>query len=145
MLSENAAPHDWTDLSETRTTFLWWEHLEPFPEITDPSDPQASVFQRIKINGQLGQEPDPYGIEFARPSSYHPGGVNVAFAGGNVRFISEELTYHVYILLMTPNGRGAKDMDGLVANYPNNVPPFFQAFNQFQNPGTPLNEKDIIP
>jgi prepilin-type processing-associated H-X9-DG protein len=39
---------------------------------------------------------------FARPSSYHPGGLNVLFCDGHVRFMSDKIGYHVYQALMTP-------------------------------------------
>jgi len=37
----------------------------------------------------------------ARPSSWHSGGVNTAFADGSTRFISEKIVYHVYQSLLT--------------------------------------------
>ncbi len=40
-----------------------------------------------------------------RPSSYHPGGVNVTFCDGHTRFISQDVQYSVYCLLMTPDGQ----------------------------------------
>jgi prepilin-type N-terminal cleavage/methylation domain-containing protein len=43
------------------------------------------------------------------PSSNHPGGVNVAFAGGAVRFLSEDVEPTVYAQLMTSN-RNASDL-----------------------------------
>jgi len=42
---------------------------------------------------------------WARPSSYHSGGVNVAFGGGRVLFLRETIDYQVYIALMTMNER----------------------------------------
>jgi prepilin-type N-terminal cleavage/methylation domain-containing protein len=42
---------------------------------------------------------------WSRPSSYHGGGVNVAFASGRVMFLREDIDYRVYIALMTPNDR----------------------------------------
>jgi prepilin-type N-terminal cleavage/methylation domain-containing protein/prepilin-type processing-associated H-X9-DG protein len=38
---------------------------------------------------------------YARPSSNHPGGVNVAFCDGRVYFLSENIPYRVYRQLMT--------------------------------------------
>ena len=40
-------------------------------------------------------------IAFARPSSRHPGGSNVAFVGMNVMFMSDKIDYYVYAKLMT--------------------------------------------
>jgi prepilin-type N-terminal cleavage/methylation domain-containing protein/prepilin-type processing-associated H-X9-DG protein len=42
---------------------------------------------------------------WARPSSYHSGGVNVAFGGGRILFLRENIDYRVYIALMTPHER----------------------------------------
>ena len=41
------------------------------------------------------------------PSSYHPGGVNVAFVGGQVQFMSEKISPLVYAQLMTSNRKGS--------------------------------------
>lgn len=42
------------------------------------------------------------GLTAARPSSSHPGGVNSAFVGGNMRFLVDEIDYKVFTQLMTP-------------------------------------------
>ena len=42
---------------------------------------------------------------WARPSSNHIGGVNVAFIGGRVTFLREDIEYAVYIALMTLNDK----------------------------------------
>ena len=46
-------------------------------------------------------------LEYARPSSFHPGGVVVAFGDGRVHFLRETVSYPVYAALMTPDGAGA--------------------------------------
>ena len=38
------------------------------------------------------------------PTSYHPGGVNVAFADGRVKFLSEDIEGDVYANLVSPSG-----------------------------------------
>ncbi len=40
----------------------------------------------------------------ARPSSLHVGGVNISFADGGSRFVSESIDYRIYQALMTPHG-----------------------------------------
>lgn len=40
----------------------------------------------------------------ARPSSIHPGGVNVIFCSGSGQFLSDRIDPHVYVKLLTPNG-----------------------------------------
>src|SRR5262249_5293294 len=42
---------------------------------------------------------------YAYPSSAHPGGVNVAFCGGNVTFIGESMDPQIYGQLMTSNSK----------------------------------------
>lgn len=39
----------------------------------------------------------------SRPSSYHPGGVNAVFCGGNGQFLDEKIEYRVYAKLMATN------------------------------------------
>lgn len=50
-------------------------------------------------------------VRKARPSSYHPGGVNAAFAGGRVMFLRENIDYITYIALMTPNDNRSETPD----------------------------------
>jgi prepilin-type processing-associated H-X9-DG protein len=45
------------------------------------------------------------GLAAARPSANHSGGVNVAYCGGNVGYLSEDIDYRVLTQLMTPSGR----------------------------------------
>src|SRR5204863_3657173 len=53
------------------------------------------------------------GYYYSRPSSQHPGGVNVAMCGGELFFMREEIDYKVYEQLMTSDG---KHSDMPVAN-----------------------------
>lgn len=71
-----------------------------------------------------------------RPSSAHAGGFNVAFADGSMKFLSEELSYRVYVLLMTPHGKKAKEpgTNGQGANLTINTAPWV---------GLILDEADI--
>ncbi len=41
---------------------------------------------------------------YARPSSNHPGGVNAIFCDGRYAFLSDQMDYYVYCLLMTSDG-----------------------------------------
>src|SRR5258708_7024338 len=40
----------------------------------------------------------------SRPSRIHPAGVNVTMCDGHVRFLSQDINYQIYCLLMTPDG-----------------------------------------
>lgn len=44
---------------------------------------------------------------YARPSSYHPGGVNTAWCDSRVSKLSDDIDYTIYKLIMSPNDRGA--------------------------------------
>jgi prepilin-type N-terminal cleavage/methylation domain-containing protein/prepilin-type processing-associated H-X9-DG protein len=63
------------------------------PEQADPSDPQAVYLDPLKY--------ETYGY----PSSNHPGGVNVAFCGGTIRFMSDSIDPVIYSQIMTSNAR----------------------------------------
>jgi prepilin-type N-terminal cleavage/methylation domain-containing protein/prepilin-type processing-associated H-X9-DG protein len=41
--------------------------------------------------------------DYARPSSNHPGGVNVVFCDGHIHFLRQDVPYYVYQTLMTTN------------------------------------------
>lgn len=58
----------------------------------------------------------PSGLAYARPSSYHPGGVNSMFCGGNSRFLNEAIDYKVFTQLMTSHQKQ------VVVDTENNVP-----------------------
>lgn len=55
-----------------------------------------------------GGSPGPSDIRYARPSSHHPGGFNVAFAGKNVQFINEQISYYIYAKLMASDDANTK-------------------------------------
>ena len=60
------------------------------------------------INGNIGLDPIMADLTFARPGAYHPNGANVAFCDTHVRFITQDIDYGVWALLMTPRGRQAR-------------------------------------
>jgi prepilin-type processing-associated H-X9-DG protein len=51
---------------------------------------------------------DPVYESYGYPSSNHPGGVNVAFCGGQVEFMAESIDPLVYAQLMTSNSKRSK-------------------------------------
>jgi prepilin-type N-terminal cleavage/methylation domain-containing protein/prepilin-type processing-associated H-X9-DG protein len=58
-----------------------------------------------------GEDPGRAAASWARPASYHSGGVNVAFGGGRVVFLRENIDYQVYIALMTMNEKQSASPD----------------------------------
>lgn len=91
-------------------TFVWLYASEGDPlDGTPPlGAPQIPPDPMMKINGEMLTGTiggtGPTDARWARPSSYHPNGVNAAFADGSVRFLTDSLAYHVYQQLMTPHG-----------------------------------------
>ena len=136
MFSENLIASNWDQpvlisssggdgLFGLGSSFVWLYQLDDPSNADNPrlSAPQSPVSTRMRINGERtnllslhdGSPSDDEIVERLRPSSNHPGGVNVVFSDSHGRFINEAMDYHVYQHLMTPNG-DASDMP-LVTNY----------------------------
>ncbi|QDS97470.1 DUF1559 family PulG-like putative transporter [Adhaeretor mobilis] len=80
------------------------------------STPNDKLDDRARrINGQKGNAADHFGnddismgdmvVNDGFPSSNHPGGVNAAFCGGSLRFITDQIEPFVYAQLMTSNSK----------------------------------------
>jgi type II secretion system protein G len=75
-----------------------------------------NVLAEWKINGKKEDIPQASRIyDYARPSSYHPGGVVATFADKRVTFIREDIEYSVYQQLMTTHHLKASNV--LQPNY----------------------------
>jgi hypothetical protein len=82
-----------------RTSYL--ANFPPPPPIEDwPKGKPPRDSYRINIETGKG---DGLSYDHSRPSSKHPGGVNMAFASNHVNFVKQTLSYYVYVLLMTSN------------------------------------------
>jgi prepilin-type processing-associated H-X9-DG protein len=111
-----------TSGSERDTCFIWW--------------PDRSPSEAMKINA-VPSTPNAadYYFYFVHPASNHPGGVNVSFCDGHVRFLSQDIDYFVYCLLMTPYGAQCNTpgtvngLDGASGT------PWNPSFPQFYHPG----------
>ncbi len=96
------------------TTFVWLYARDPsfqgneHPHYSTGTQLAATpTTATMKINGNafnLRQKLGPPSVESARPSSYHPDGVNIQFADNSAMFLKENIDYHVYQQLMTPHG-----------------------------------------
>lgn len=92
LLAENVNATLYYDRNETTNGFVF-----------DPPSVVGAGFRAINGPGFGGD------YSTARPSSRHPGGVNVAFAGQNARFIRDNIDYAVYVQLMTTKGENAQE------------------------------------
>lgn len=99
LFSENMQAGDWTSDREPEVGFLWVVNLlagEPSPQPL--------------IHG-INEEPDGAidgKLVNARPSSLHPGGVNVAMADGSTQFVNDKIDYLAYVRMMTSAGQELK-------------------------------------
>lgn len=133
MLTENLQAGPWYSASFSQTAFgiraplthnCTCPNCEPFkdssPLYLDSPDPppwnQQSPSAPLNTDfpgstfADPTYNPDPWTINkpasgpVSRPSSMHPGGVNVAFCDGSVRFLNDHISKHVYARLLTSNG-----------------------------------------
>lgn len=112
MISENVDATDYTFDTGSNNNYLYaeqalgfiWEAGTVDTNVTPPL--VVPTIESRRMNVQIGQG-DGISYDFVRPSSYHPGGVNVAFCSTRVIFLRDDIPYFVYCLLMTPNGAQA--------------------------------------
>jgi len=121
----NVNPQVPNPLMESRIGMVW------HPTLT-PNDAQ-------KINGRKDDSTEATNFDYIRPSSNHSGGVNATMADGSNKFLSDEMDYLVYILIMTPNGKNAADP----ATKPKALVGRAPFINAVQN--TPLNDSMFNP
>ncbi|MEQ8791357.1 MAG: DUF1559 domain-containing protein [Pirellulaceae bacterium] len=109
LASENSGATRYWDLTPVKAAnvFVWF-----------PATPAGSSPARVNEGRELTiPSVSPTNEELARPSSYHTYGVNMVFADGHVRFISQGINYNVYRQLMTPNGQASWKQLGSPAGY----------------------------
>ena len=88
---------------ESLQGFVWWGDVDAAGNTTPPYGP--SQLGRINSPSDLAANGNPYyPYTNARPSSRHPSGVNSLFCDGHSRFLSQDIDYLVYCLLMTSDG-----------------------------------------
>ncbi len=99
-----------TGASEFNVGFTW--HIAntssgpPFqPADPNTTFPVAYPFGTLNYVAPSNATQPSNGYQYARPSSRHPQGVNVLFCDGHSRFLSQDVEYGIFCLLMTPNGQ----------------------------------------
>lgn len=115
LFSENIDSGNWGETgvnAEILTGFIWWgSEGSPPGSGNNPSQHELSA----RINSNLGlantvNDPDDRAY-YARPSSFHPGGVVAVFCDGHTSFLADTMDYDVYAQLMTPRGRNVMDFE----------------------------------
>ena len=132
-------------LSENLQAGPWNESIDPLLDLPRTMEDQVGMVWWID-RGNPENRPVPpldgYQIndmdaERPRPSSNHPGGVNVVFCDGHCQFLREDIDYLVYARLMTPDGNNA-----MVAGTRTPIGKTTEPTDFWQN--VPLNAKDYI-
>jgi len=107
-----------------------WDITAPVVQTaTPPVMTPAIVEYRPNVGLARG---DGVQYQFCRPSSRHPQGFNVAFAGKNVIFVRDTLSYFIYAKLMASDDAGVKAPGATVL--------FDQSFRMYQ-----MTDSDIQP
>jgi len=122
LMSENVDAGNWTDTTEAKVAMVWNgagtvnTNTDP-PNLSPPDDSMRinrgigmSDLEGGSVRSTANQDSSStnsssQSTTFARPSSYHPSGVNMAFCDGHVQFFSDQADYYVYCLLMSTNGQ----------------------------------------
>jgi prepilin-type N-terminal cleavage/methylation domain-containing protein len=115
---KNGFPLDLKFIQEDRDdrtwnpVFVWGERNNSFEKTTPINSPgldlddvkwQECACPRRYTSQSCDEQPGRLLATWARPSSNHGGGVNIAFISGRVTFLREDIDYNVYIALMTLN------------------------------------------
>lgn len=97
LLSENLDAGLWSDSAEPQVAFLW---------TTDAGGPPIHAINERRGKGDGS-------VAFARPSSWHVGGVNAVFCSGRVQFVAEKITPVVWAQMMSSDDRGTQQPGSL--------------------------------
>jgi len=123
MISETLLAQVWSDVTLVQSStsnkinncFVWQCVNDGAPGLANTNLAAAPVTltamnSMMKINGQRSTPPVIAGtppvipsVNWLRPSSNHPAGVNSGFADGHTQFLRDNISYYVYWQLMTPN------------------------------------------
>ncbi len=124
LVSENVDAGNYTDQAEAKLGMIWngtgTVNTSSDPPNLNPSDDNMRINRGTGMSDLQGgsvqttsssassssgnTSSSPTASVFARPSSYHPGGVNMAFCDGRVQFVGQDIDYYVYCMLMSSNG-----------------------------------------
>lgn len=99
LFSENIDAGAWSDSDEAKTGFVWTANK-------DAEGNPTSLPDVLRINQERGAGDG--SLKFARPSSYHRGGVNVVMASGASRLVNDQIDYLVWQRLMVADGDNVK-------------------------------------
>jgi prepilin-type N-terminal cleavage/methylation domain-containing protein len=167
LISENIDAHDWINLPLTPSPIpllqpvynqlqyvaSWWQTMTwTVGQVVGTTPPFAGSLPDWGTSGFptgqiLNRQPTAIPSQdvdkdflLGRPSSNHPGGFIVTMCDARSQFMSEDVEYRVYCMLMSPNGQGVKNPKfGTPVVYPDSwAPPPTRML-------TPITEADLNP
>ncbi len=119
MLSENLQATDYVPLDATPQRRRPQEADVGFIWSPDPNAPQLEGQSTPGIPFGINEDLAPSGwspqnplIEYARPSSRHPGVVVATFCDGHQQVLADTIDYNVFKHLMTPDSKKASQLTG---------------------------------
>ncbi len=134
---------------EAQSCFVWWPDAQPNPA-SKINAPVNAAMGAGGGGGGGGTGSTPYWY-YVHPASSHPTGVNAAFCDGHTRFLSQDLDYNVFCLLMTPWGKFSNTpgtqggLDGVSGTAPGGAAAFYypggQNYNSLRN--RPVDESAL--
>jgi prepilin-type N-terminal cleavage/methylation domain-containing protein/prepilin-type processing-associated H-X9-DG protein len=125
LISENVDGGNYTDQTEAKLGIIWngtgTVNTGQSPPNLNPPDDNMRINRGTGMSDLQGgsvqttsssasqsttsQSSSPQGSIFARPSSYHPNGVNMVFCDSHLKFVSDQIDYYVYCMLMSSYGQ----------------------------------------
>jgi len=100
--------------------FCWYKDSLPADPQTyvPPTYSSDSASKMHFINGDRDAtfNPGEIPVDYARPSSFHPGGVIVTYCDGSVSYLAEDIDYHVYRQLMTCDSNSKNNRGNYILN-----------------------------
>lgn len=103
LLVDNVYLEEWNFAPTEVHVCIVWDDLN-YPKPLQSLSVNSNLDKPDSLLNLYNQGPN-YVLPYARPASFHPGGFNVAFCDGRVKFVAQTIAYEVYMHLMTSSGR----------------------------------------
>ena len=111
MTSENNQAYMWGDPTNTSANAnhanISWQGFVFFSSNPNTKNSQAINwdYRGVELSSQTSRNATTADA-YARPSSYHPGGVNTSWCDSRVVKLNDDIDYDIYKMMLAPNDRG---------------------------------------
>lgn len=103
MASENNQAYMWG--ADANISWQGFVFFDSNPNTMGTSQALNWDYRGVKLTSQ-GSRNANSADAYARPSSYHPGGVNTTWCDGRVVKLHDDIDYEIYKMMLAPNDRG---------------------------------------